>query len=58
MPTIKRARHVQSVMSGTIYFDTIYNCYRVLSYESVITYNRRKGGLYPSIWIDHLQRIE
>jgi hypothetical protein len=30
MPTIERARVIQSHMGGSIYFDPFYSCYRVL----------------------------
>lgn len=34
MPTLNRARHIQSRMAGDIYFDLAHQCFRVMESNS------------------------
>ncbi len=45
MPTIERAKHIQKMMGGDIYYDREYHCFRVMKCDS------------PSLWDDHYIKV-
>ncbi len=48
MPTLARARHIQRHMGGSIYWDKVYFCYRVMRCGSPSLYR----------WYEHYEKVE